>query len=61
MSLQLLIKEIFPTLPNKLPYKSDQEFFEKYCGYLQELNLILRACQNAEKWRAKYYEVKLKK
>ena len=47
-----------PTLPDKLPYKSDQVFYEKYCGFLLELNLVLRACHSAETWRANYNEVK---
>ena len=49
-----------PALPKELPFKSDQEFYKSYCGFLQELNLILEACQNADKWRAKYQEIKLK-
>ena len=47
-------------IPKELPYKSDQEFYELYCGFLQELNLIMKACQNADKWKAKYQEIKQK-
>ena len=47
-------------LPKELPYKSDQEFYESYCGFLQELNLDLKACQNADTWGAKYQEIKLR-
>ena len=39
-------------IPKELPYKSDQEFYESYLRFLQELNLILGACQ---KWRTKYH------
>ena len=53
-------KEKIPTLPKELPYKSDQEFYESYCRFLQELNLVLKACQNADKWKAKYQEIKQK-
>ena len=49
-----------PALPKELPYKSDQEFFKSYCGFLQDLNLNLEACQNADTWRAKYQEIKEK-
>ena len=47
-------------LPKELPYKSDQEFYESYCGFLQQLNLVLTACQNVDKWMAKYQEIKEK-
>ena len=49
-----------PALPKELPFKSDQEFYESYCGFLQELNLDLKACQNADTWGAKYQEIKLR-
>ena len=47
-------KENIPALPKELPYKSDQEFYELV------LNLVLKACQNAETWRAKSQEIKLR-
>ena len=48
------------SLPKKAPNKSGIEFYNTYCELLQELNLVLRACQNADKWKAKYQEIKQK-
>ena len=44
-------------IPKDLFYKSDKTMYRKYCRFLQELNLILGACQ---KWRAKYHVFKQK-
>ena len=44
-------------IPKSVFNESNKEIYKQYCGILQELNLILGACQ---KWRAKYHVFKQK-
>ena len=44
-------------IPKSVFNESNKEIYKQYCGILQELNLILGACQ---KWRAKHHEFKQK-
>ena len=38
-------------------YKLDKEMYKKYCGFFQDMNLILGACQ---KWWEMHHEFKQK-